>query len=113
MPKRIRTRQLERTGEVIHVPNWRAAKNRSAEIHEAIREARETAPRLADETDHEHARRLGLLGERYNVDELGCAFCCDLPHRRHRDGCRGCGKPYAPEVLKFEPPTAQSSAGTW
>jgi hypothetical protein len=90
----------------------RLKRHRSNEIDEAIRKARELGPRFPDESDFDHARRFGLLGERRGGRLLGCAWCSDLPHRRPERGpCHGCGKHFAPEMIEKVIPEARSNAG--
>jgi len=52
----------------------------------------------------------GLAGEVTRIFN-GCSHCHDMPWRRHWAGCRGCGLPYAAEVIAFPCPTVPSSAG--
>jgi hypothetical protein len=86
-------------------------RGRTREIHEAILKARKIEPRLPDESDHDHARRLGLLAER-GAGSVCCAWCSGLSHRRPERGpCRGCGKRFAPEMIERVIPDIQSSAG--
>lgn len=40
-----------------------------------------------------------------------CWQCGCLPHRRPLTGCRGCGKPYGPDVVEYALPTAGCGLG--
>lgn len=94
---------------------WNRRRARGKEIDDAVRAARAIDQRLPEESDKDHAKRLGLLGEARTVGGplFGCAWCADLPHRRHPDGCRGCGQPFEPEAVEHAVPDVQSSAGIW
>lgn len=60
-----------------------------------------------DDSRLDRALTLGLRGE--NSGYHGCNWCHGLPHRRNDPKCRGCGEPYAPEVVALEVPALRSS----
>lgn len=52
------------------------------------------------DTRIDRAKTLGLIGEIRPIFAGECLRCSNLPHRRHPDGCFGCGKPFVAEKLE-------------
>jgi hypothetical protein len=52
-----------------------------------------------DDTPLDRALAAGLRGD-CGQSYHGCNWCHDLPWRRRRAGCPGCGLPYAEEVIE-------------
>lgn len=40
-----------------------------------------------------------------------CSYCCDMAHRREKPKCRGCKKPFEPEVVIHSLPSPGSGLG--
>jgi len=40
-----------------------------------------------------------------------CGYCCDMAHRRQRPRCKGCKKPWEPEVIVHSLPSPGSGLG--
>lgn len=63
-----------------------------------------------DESSKDRALTLGLVAETSRCYQ-GCNACHGLSHRRHWNGCVGCGLPFQAERVEHPVPDIQSNAG--
>jgi hypothetical protein len=90
---------------------WRTSLEQQRE--RALQQAERRAQgRRAGRVTHERALTQGLIPESTRTFS-GCNACHDMPWRRHRSGCVGCGKRYAIERVEHAIQGPQSSAAGW